>query len=73
MKAVLVEEFGPYREVRMHEVPVPEVAAREVLVEAHTMGINFPDVLMIAGRYQARPPLPFIPGMEVAGEVIAVG
>lgn len=73
MKAVIVEEFGPYRDVRVHEVPTPEVGSRDVLVDSHTMGINFPDVLMIAGRYQARPPLPFIPGMEVAGEVIAVG
>ncbi len=73
MKAVLVEEFGPYQDVRVHEVPVPECGPRDVLVDAHTMGINFPDVLMIAGRYQMRPPLPFIAGEEVAGEVIAIG
>ncbi len=73
VKAVLVNEFGPYRDVLVHEVPEPEPDPRDVLVDAHTMGINFPDVLMIAGRYQNRPELPFIPGMEVAGEVIAVG
>ncbi len=36
----------------------------------HAAGINFPDILMVAGQYQLKPPLPFIPGMEAAGEVI---
>jgi len=73
MKAVLVQEYGSYHDVRVHDVEDPEPGPRDVLVDVYTMGINFPDVTMISGRYQVRPPLPFIPGMELAGEVIGIG
>jgi NADPH2:quinone reductase len=53
------------------EDPVP--AADEVLIEVRAAAINFPDVLMIEGKYQSRPPFPFSPGGEVAGTVAAVG
>ena len=44
----------------------------EVRVAIHAAGINFPDILMAAGEYQLKPPLPFTPGMEAAGEVVEV-
>ncbi len=73
MKAVVVEEYGPYRNARVGEVDAPEPGDREVLVQVSTVGVNFPDVLMIAGRHPVRPALPFVPGMELAGTVAAVG
>jgi NADPH2:quinone reductase len=56
-----------------HEVPDPSPGPAEVLVETHAIGCNFPDILMVQGRYQVKPPLPFSPGHEVAGVVRAVG
>jgi NADPH2:quinone reductase len=73
VKAVVVEEYGSYRNARVAEVAAPVPGEREVLVDVSTAGVNFPDVLMIAGRYPVRPPLPFIPGMEFAGTVAALG
>lgn len=73
MKAVVVTEFGPYRNAAIQDIETPEHGPRDVLVEATTMGVNFPDVLMIEGRYHVRPELPFVPGMEFAGTVAAIG
>jgi NADPH2:quinone reductase len=52
------------------QAPVPR--SGEVLIEVHACGLNFSDLLMIAGRYQVRPPVPFIPGQEIAGRVVGV-
>ncbi|WP_298292960.1 NADPH:quinone oxidoreductase family protein [uncultured Litoreibacter sp.] len=51
----------------------PEPAKGEVLIRAHACALNFADLLMVKGTYQEKPPLPFSPGMEVAGEVVALG
>jgi NADPH2:quinone reductase len=53
--------------------PEPRAGADEVVVDVKATALNFPDVLMIKGLYQERPPLPFVPGMELAGVVSAVG
>ncbi len=45
----------------------PKPQAGQVLVKVHTAALNFPDILLIAGKYQVKPPLPFTPGLEVAG------
>lgn len=55
------------------ELPTPEPAADEVLVAIHAASINFPDLLTVEGKYQVRPPLPFVPGSEFSGRVAAVG
>ncbi len=55
------------------EVPDPQPAPGEVLIEIHAIGCNFPDILMIQGTYQVKPPLPFSPGHEVGGVVREVG
>lgn len=75
MKAWRVAELGPAWEVlRWHEdVPVPDPGPGEVRVRVLAAGLNFPDLLMCAGTYQERPPLPFTPGLEVCGDVVAVG
>lgn len=73
MRAALVESFGPPASMVMREVADPVPGRGEVLVEVAAAGVNFPDVLVVAGSYQVLPERPFIPGKEVAGRVRAVG
>lgn len=73
MKAVLCKQWGRPDDLVIEEISSPQVGAEDVLIEVKAVGINFPDVLMVAGRYQAKPPFPFIPGGEVSGIVIACG
>ncbi|MDM8348691.1 NADPH:quinone oxidoreductase family protein [Pseudomonas sp. sp1636] len=73
MKAVLCKAFGPAETLVLEEVANPAAKANEVLLEVHAAGVNFPDTLIIAGKYQFKPPLPFSPGGEAAGVVAAVG
>jgi NADPH:quinone reductase len=55
------------------EIPDPEPRPGQVLVRVHAVACNFPDILLCQGRYQEKPEPPFTPGMEIAGEVVAVG
>ncbi|MDX2301405.1 MAG: NADPH:quinone oxidoreductase family protein [Microscillaceae bacterium] len=73
MKAVLCKQWGRPDDLVIEEIDDPEVGEEDVLIEVKAIGINFPDVLMVAGRYQAKPPFPFIPGGEVSGIVKACG
>ena len=73
MKALLCKEYGPPDSLVLEEVPRPEPGAGQVLLRVRACGVNFPDLLLIENRYQERPALPFSPGAEVAGDVIAVG
>ena len=73
MKALVVEQFGPPSGLRLRERPTPAPGPGELLIKAHAMGLNFPDVLVVAGKYQTLPPLPFVPGKEVAGIVAVLG
>jgi NADPH2:quinone reductase len=73
MKAVLCKAFGTPESLVVEDVPSPEPAAGEVVVAVHACGVNLPDSLVISGKYQLKPPLPFSPGGEVAGTVKAVG
>ncbi len=73
MRAALVENFGPPRSLAMGEVADPVAGPGEVLVEVAAAGVNFPDVMVVAGAYQILPERPFSPGKEVAGTVRAVG
>jgi len=73
MKAVLCKEYGPAELLVVEDVPSPELSADSVLIEVKAAGVNFPDTLIIENKYQFQPPLPFIPGTEVAGIVKAVG
>ena len=57
----------------MDDVERPEPGAGEVLIRVRAAALNFPDVLLIAGKYQVKPPLPLVPGMEVAGTVEQLG
>jgi len=73
MKAVLCKQYGPPSSLVVEEVAAPVPGEGQVLVEVHAAGVNFPDSLIIQGKYQFKPQLPFSPGAEVAGIVKAVG
>lgn len=76
MKAVMIRSFGPIDSPGLHRVetcndlsPAPD----EVLIDVHAAAVNYPDLLVIGGRYQILPPLPFTPGKDAAGVVRAIG
>ncbi len=73
MKAVLCKEWGPAESLVVEDVPARDPGPGEVRVRVKAAGVNFPDVLIIQKKYQMQPALPFSPGSEAAGEVIAVG
>lgn len=73
MKALICREYGPPESLSLEDLPDPVAAAGEVLVEVAAAGMNFPDVLSIAGKYQVKTAPPFIPGNEAAGTIIALG
>lgn len=73
MKAVLCKAFGPAETLVLEEIASPEAKKNEVLLEVHAAGVNFPDTLIIEGKYQFKPPFPFSPGGEASGVVTAVG
>jgi NADPH2:quinone reductase len=73
MKALVCKQYGPPETLVIEDLPDPVPGDGEVLVKVRAAGINFPDVLLIAGTYQVKLPPPFIPGNEAAGVVEAVG
>jgi NADPH2:quinone reductase len=73
VKALLCTHYGPPEEMELRETPSPAPGKNQVLIAVKACGVNFPDALMLADKYQFRPPLPFSPGGEVAGVVKAVG
>ena len=73
LKAVLCKAFGPPESLVLEEVADPVPGPDDVLVDVRAAALNFPDVLMIAGKYQSQPPFPFSPGGEVAGTITATG
>jgi len=73
MKAIVCKEFGPPSSLVFEEVPDLEPGPGEVVIDVKAAGVNFPDVLIVQGLYQFKPPLPFSPGHEVAGDVRSVG
>jgi NADPH:quinone reductase len=74
MKALLCKAFGPPGSLAVEEVAdVRKPGAGEVKLAVHASGLNFADTLMISGKYQEKPPMPFSPGMECAGVVMEVG
>ena len=73
MKAVLCKTLGPARDLVLEDVASPVPKKNELLLEVQAAGVNFPDTLIIEGKYQFQPPLPFSPGSEAAGVVAAVG
>lgn len=74
MRALVVEALAPdFGGCAVREVPTPSPGPGEVLVRVRAASVNFPDLLMTRGEYQLKPPLPFTPGLDLAGEVAALG
>ena len=66
MRAVVCNEFGPLDTLVLEDRPLPEPSEGMVVVEVAAAGVNFVDGLICQGRYQLKPPTPFVPGSEVA-------
>ncbi|MGA0795527.1 MAG: NADPH:quinone oxidoreductase family protein [Quisquiliibacterium sp.] len=73
MKALICEAFGPIENLQLKEMPSPQPGPGQLVVQMKSAGVNFPDALMVQGKYQVKPPFPFSPGGEIAGVVKAVG
>ncbi|MCE3263892.1 MAG: zinc-binding dehydrogenase family protein [Pseudoduganella sp.] len=73
MKAIVCKEWGLPDTLRLEEVPDPQPGPGQVVLQVKAAAVNFPDVLIIQGKYQYKPPLPFTPGNEVSGVVLSVG
>ena len=73
MKAILCNAWGTPDTLQLQDMPSPTPGPRQVLVRTRVAAVNYPDALMVAGKYQFRPEFPFSPGGELSGEVIAVG
>ena len=73
MKAVLAKTFGPPEQLVLEELPARQAGPGEVVIAVKACGVNFFDALIVQGKYQTRPPLPFSPGGEVSGVIRAMG
>lgn len=73
MRAMVCRELGPPDVLQIEEQPDPEPAPGQVVVAVEACGVNYVDALFVAGDYQIKPALPFVPGSDIAGRVVAVG
>jgi NADPH2:quinone reductase len=73
MRAILCREHGGPEGLVLADLPVPDPGACHVGLRVRAAGLNFADLLMLRGKYQEQPALPFVPGLEVAGEIDRVG
>lgn len=73
MRAVICREFGPIESLVVEHFDLPPPQSGQARVRVEAAGVNFPDTLMVQGKYQVRPDRPFVPGAELAGVVEAVG
>jgi NADPH2:quinone reductase len=73
MKALVCDKWELPSALKVGDLPKPSPGPKEVLIKIKACGVNFPDVLIVQGLYQFRPPFPFSPGGEISGEIEAVG
>ena len=73
MKAQVCRNFGSIENLNYLDTPDPTPKNDEILIKVRAIGVNFADSLLVQGKYQASPPLPFVPGTEASGEIIALG
>ncbi len=73
MKAVVCNALGPLSDLQYTDIDAPQAKGDLVVIRPDAIGVNYPDGLLVQGLYQVKPPTPFVPGMEVAGTVEAVG
>lgn len=72
-RAILCRAPGPPEQLVFATLPRPALQPHELRVKIRAAGVNYPDLLQVAGRYQHKPPLPFVPGFEAAGEIVEAG
>ncbi|MGE0580394.1 NADPH:quinone oxidoreductase family protein, partial [Reyranella sp.] len=73
MRALICSHWGKVDELKLGDAPMPVPGADEVLIKVAATAVNYADSIMVAGRYQTKPELPFSPGLETAGVVTACG
>ncbi len=73
MRALVCNAYGPPDTLAIEDRPTPDIGDAQILVDVHAAGVNFPDILVIAGQYQVKTEPPFVPGNEAAGVVSAIG
>ena len=73
MRAVVCNAFEGIKALNLAEAPEPNLAADEVLIDVHAAPVSYMDYLMTCGGYQMRPALPYVPGTDAAGVVVACG
>jgi NADPH2:quinone reductase len=72
MRAVVLRSYGPPPQIGVEEAPSPQLKPGHVKLRVHAVGFGFPDALMVAGKYQVKPEVPFTPGTETAGVITEV-
>ena len=73
MRAIRCREWGAPDVLRLEEAESPSLERPQVRIRVHAAGVNFADSLMVGGTYQVKPPFPFTPGLEAAGEIVETG
>jgi len=73
VKALVCRAWGEVESLVLEDVPAPSPKRDEVLIDVKATAVNYADALLVAGKYQTKPPLPFSPGLETAGVVSACG
>lgn len=73
MKALVCTQFAPFNSHKVIETDAPKIKPGHVRLAIKAAGVNFPDILMVQGQYQVKPPFPFIAGAECAGEITELG
>ena len=73
MRAIVCRAWGEVEDLKLEDVPPPAPGPGEVLIEVKATAVNYADALLVAGRYQTKPSLPFSPGLETAGVIAACG
>ena len=73
MKALLCKSYGPAENLVIENIADPIPGDHDVLIDVEAASLNFPDVLIIEGKYQFKPDMPFSPGGEVAGTISRIG
>ena len=73
MKALVCSTLGATEDLTLEERPDLTPGKGEILIDVKASGVNFPDILTVQGKYQFKPPLPFVPGTEVSGIVTQIG
>src|SRR3989441_8241272 len=73
MRAVICRAWGPVDDLKLEDVAPPKPGPGQLVIDIKATGVNYADSIMVAGRYQTRPPFPFSPGLETAGVVTRRG